>query len=313
MELEDIYRRDLNLLIGLKVLVEEQSVSRAAVRLHLSQSAMSRVLSRLRVLIGDPLFTREGQQLQPTQTALDIVAQLDAPLEAIRVALTPRDFEPSECEQTFKVATTDYALQTILPFALPRIYQEAPNISLDFVPLQHNHLHQQLSSEGCDMAICRPAYAVDGLNRTSLGPVSVFCMLSAQHPLANSNLTMEDYLTYPHAMIAISDGVKRLIDDALEGYPPPRQVLRAYHLEAALAIVEHIPLIITVPADLAYLVAERHDLVIKPLPFAFKPFDYSLLWHPRCEHAPAQQWLRNLIKEECGILINSRIHAMGLA
>lgn len=72
MELEDIYRRDLNLLVALRVLIEENSVSKAATRLNLSQSAMSRVLGRLRDLLGDPLFTRQGQHLIPTQKALEI-------------------------------------------------------------------------------------------------------------------------------------------------------------------------------------------------------------------------------------------------
>lgn len=67
MELEDVYRRDLNLLVALRVLIEEGSVSKAANRLNLSQSAMSRVLGRLRVMLGDPLFTRQGQSLIPTQ------------------------------------------------------------------------------------------------------------------------------------------------------------------------------------------------------------------------------------------------------
>ncbi len=137
-------------------------------------------------------------------------------------------------------------------------------------------------------------------------------MLSKHHPLADQELTLDDYLTFPHAIIAISDGVKSLIDEALRGYSQRKMVLRAYHLEAALAIVDKMPLIITVPADLAYLVAEKHNLVIKSLPFEFKPFDYSLIWHPRCEHSASQIWLRNLLQEECGKLIDKRIHDMGL-
>ncbi|PSW11663.1 LysR family transcriptional regulator [Photobacterium sanctipauli] len=311
MELEEVYRRDLNLLVALKVLLEEGSVSKAAVRLSLSQSAMSRVLGRLRDLIGDPLFTRQGQRLLPTQRALELNEQLNEPLEAMRTLLTPNDFRPQECEQHFVIATTDYAMQTILPFALPRIYSEAPKLSLEFAPLQHDHLMTQLTTDGCDMAICRPIGPVDPLCSDHLGLVSVFCMLSKHHPLADKTLTLDDYLNYPHAMIAISDGVKALIDDALRDYPQRKMVLRAYHLEAALAVVDTMPLIITVPADLAYLVADKLDLVIKPLPFELKPFDYSLIWHQRCEHSASQIWLRNLIKEECSKLIDKRIRDMG--
>ncbi|KAE8176106.1 LysR family transcriptional regulator [Photobacterium carnosum] len=312
MELEDVYRRDLNLLVALKVLLDEGSVSRAAIRLNLSQSAMSRVLGRLRDLVGDPLFTRQGQSLLPTQRALELNEQLNEPLESLRLLLTPNDFDPATCEQTFKIATTDYAMQTILPFALPRIYQEAPHIALEFSPLRHDNVLSQLTTGGCDMAICRPSFGIEPLCHQLLGLVSVFCLVSPDHPLANKPLTLQDYLTYPHAMIAISDGVKALIDEQLRGYSPPKMVLRAYHLEAALAIIEQMPLIITVPADLAYLVAERYQLIVKPLPFEFKPFDYSLLWHARCEHSASQIWLRTIIKQECGRLIDSRIHDIGL-
>ncbi len=313
MELEDIYRRDLNLLVALKILLEEGSVSKAAQRLNLSQSAMSRVLNRSRELLDDPLLIREGQKLVATQRALQMSDALNEPLEALRQVLSPLDFDPKDCRAHFTIATTDYAMQTILPFALPRIYQEAPNISLEFAPLQHDQLQVQLGSDGCDMAICRPTGNVSPLSRESLGLVGVFCLLSKNHPLADKPLTLEDYLAYPHAMIAISDGVKALIDESLADYPKPRMLLRAYHLEAATAIADQLPVIITVPADLAYLVADKNELVIKPLPFEFAPFDYSLIWHQRCEHSAEQIWLRRIIREECSRLINQRIQEMGLA
>lgn len=312
MEIEDIYRCDLNLLVALRILVEESSVSRAAERLNLSQSAMSRVLGRLRSLLDDPLFIRQGQYLIPTQKALSVNAALGAPLESFRELLSPFDFEPRFCDQTFKIATTDYAMQTILPYALPRIYEEAPNVAFNFLPLQHERLEDQLTHDGADLAICRSTQSLESLQLTTLGRVGVLCLLSKQHPLADEQMCLDDYLNYPHAMIAISDGVKALIEQALEGQPERRMVLRAYHLEAALAIVDRMPLIITVPADLAYLVAERYNLIVKPLPFHFTPFDYSMIWHPRCEHSPAQEWLRNIVKEECGKLIAKRVEDIGL-
>lgn len=113
-------------------------------------------------------------------------------------------------------------------------------------------------------------------------------------------------------MIAISDGVKALIDQSLQPYGSLNLKLRAYHLEAALTVVDSLPLVITVPADLAHLVAERHDLVVKPLPFQFIPFDYSLIWHSRCDTSPAQKWLRSVLKKECSHLIAERVEDMGL-
>jgi DNA-binding transcriptional LysR family regulator len=312
MELEEVYRKDLNLLIALKVLVEEGSVSNAAVRLNLSQSTLSRILGRLRTLLGDPLFIRNGQHLQPTQRAIELNLALNDPLQSLRTLLSPSDFEAIHCKQHFSIAATDYAMQTIMPYALPRIYKEAPNISLEFLPVKHKQMLNQLTSEGVDMAICRPAYSIDPLKQEKFGLVSVFCMLSKSHPLADKTLTLESYLTYPHALIAISDGVKTLLDAALSGHQKQNTILRASHLEAALAIIDTMPLLITVPADLAYLVAEKYDLIVKPLPFEFKPFEYSLIWHPRCEYSQAQIWLRHLLKEECSKLIKQRIEDMGL-
>jgi DNA-binding transcriptional LysR family regulator len=312
VELEEIYRRDLNLLVALRVLIEESSVSKAATRMNLSQSAMSRILGRLRELLNDPLFTRQGQHLIPTEKALEIDRALGDPLESLRQLLSPVNFDPKQCDQTFTIVTTDYAMQTILPFALPRIYQEAPNVSFEFLPLQHDRLADQLTYEGADLAICRPIGSVSPLRSEILGRVSVLCLLSKQHPLAAQTMTLGDYLHYPHAMIAISDGVKTLIEQALVEQPQRKMVLRAYHLEAALAIIDTMPLIITVPADLAYLVAGRYDLIVKPLPFHFTPFDYSMIWHPRCEHSPAQEWLRAMVKQECSRLIAKRVEEMGL-
>lgn len=121
MEIEEVYRRDLNLLVALRVLIEEGSVSRAATRLNLSQSAMSRVLARLRVLLDDPLFTRNGHRLMPTEKAQQINRQLSAPLEALKQVLSPQDFDITQYQDTFTVATTDYAMQTIMPFSLSQI------------------------------------------------------------------------------------------------------------------------------------------------------------------------------------------------
>ncbi|WP_435237378.1 LysR family transcriptional regulator [Psychromonas sp. PT13] len=312
MELEEVYRRDLNLLVALKVLIEEGSVSRSAIRLNLSQSAMSRVLGRLRALLQDPLFIRQGQYLQPTERAIEISQALNQPLESLRLLLSPSNFEPKQCKQHFVIATTDYAMQTILPYALPTIYEQAPHITIEFPPLQQDQMVSQLSSDGADMAICRLIHQVEPLQRQTLGRVSVCCMLSKSHPLAKKALTLADYLAYPHALIAISDGVKALIDNAINDCPKPKTVLRAYHLEAALAIVDSMPLIITVPADLAYLVAEQHSLIVKPLPFEFDPFEYSLIWHPRCDHSTAQIWLRNVLKEQCGKLMEERGYQLGL-
>ncbi|UJF19319.1 LysR family transcriptional regulator [Vibrio sp. SS-MA-C1-2] len=302
MDIEEVYRKDLNLLVALKVLLEENSVTAAAYRLNLSQSAMSRVLSRLRTLLSDPIFTRQGSQLVPTEKALLLSQQLNEPLEALRTLLTPNTFAPESCEDFFTIAASDYAIQTILPIALKEIYQQAPHISLRFIPLQQERMLEQLTHDKVDMAVCHPIGDISPLQRLSLGEVGVLCLVAKDHPLVDEPITIESYLSLPQAMIAISDGVKQQIDNHFLDQKP-RLMLRASYLEAAMALVDKMPLIITVPADLAYLYAERYQLVIKALPIDFKPFDYSLLWHPRSEHSAPHIWLRELIQKLCSEMI----------
>ncbi|MCG9754535.1 LysR family transcriptional regulator [Shewanella insulae] len=297
MELEDIYRQDLSLLIALQVLVEERSVTRAAKRLHLSQSATSRILGRLRQMLDDPLFSRVGQQLVPTQYALDCYRQLQGPTSELLTLLTPNAFVPSQCRQTFTLAATDFAIQGLLPFILPEIYRQAPNIRLNILPVQHQALASQLSLQGVDMAICRALGQVSPLASTPLGRVGVSCLVSSYHPVADRPLTLTDYLHYPHATIAISDGVKAIVDAAIAQHPPRHECLRTAHLDSALALLSIHPLIITLPEGLAEMAAARHRLRVKPLPFEIAALNYSLFWHSRCELDKAQAWLRGKITE----------------
>ena len=306
MELEEIYRQDLSLLIALQILVEECSVTKAAKRLHLSQSATSRILSRLRDMLNDPLFSRVGQQLVPTQFALDCYQQLQGPTGKLLKLLTPTVFIARECRQKFTIATTDFAIQSLLPFVLPKLYEIAPNIRVEVIPVQHQNLQSQLSLQGADMAICRAIGQTEPLQQESLGFVGVSCLVSNKHPLADKDISMEDYLHFPHATIAISDGVKAIVDSAIEQSPPRTELLRTPNLDSALALLDFHPLIITLPEGMAELAATRHRLIVKPLPFAIAPLNYNLFWHDRCELDSAQRWLRTLIVELISPMLASK-------
>ena len=304
MELEDIYRRDLSLLIALQVLVEERSVTLAAKRLHLSQSATSRILARLREMLNDPLFTRVGSQLVPTQFALDSYQQLQQPTSALIQLLTPQQFDPMLCHQSFRIAATDFAMLGLLPFILPTIYQQAPNIKIELVQVRHHELQAQLGVQGIDMAICRNLRPEALVQYQYLGNVGVRCLVAPDHPLADKEMTVADYLAYPHATIAISDGVKALLDDALADYPAREERLRSSQLDCALAMLNQQPLIMTLPDELANIIAQRHRLIAKPLPIVLPALQYSLCWHSRCQTDNAQQWLRQQLSSAAAKLLN---------
>ncbi|WP_417347795.1 LysR family transcriptional regulator [Ferrimonas sp.] len=307
MELEELYRRDLSLLVALQVLIEEGSVTQAAKRLHLSQSATSRVLARLREMLGDPLFTRVGTRLQPTQFALDCQQKLQAPIAELSHLLSPRVFDPAQCQQTFTIAVTDFALQALMPAILERLYTEAPDVNLEVLPVQHRDLKTQLGSEGVDLAICRAPGKSAPLMSRNLGLVGLRAVVAKEHPLADALLEPDHFREYPSAVVAVSDGVKALMDDAMAGLSDHRMLLRTPSLGNALVLLKHQPLLLTLPSGLAEQAGVQHDLVVKPLPFPLPPIDYHLFWHSRTGEDPAQRWLRELITDATSPLLDGQL------
>jgi DNA-binding transcriptional LysR family regulator len=127
---------DLNLLIALDALIEEQSVSGAAERLHLSQSAVSGSLARLRAALGDELLLQRGRRMIPTQRATELAAAVKDILQAIdRRILTPETFDPATSTRAFSIMASDFALAVGLAPALRAMHRIAPNIRLEVLPL----------------------------------------------------------------------------------------------------------------------------------------------------------------------------------
>ncbi|QIZ76954.1 LysR family transcriptional regulator [Ferrimonas lipolytica] len=295
MELEELYRRDLSLLIALQVLLEERSVTKAAQRLHLSQSATSRILSRLRQMLDDPLFNRVGQRLEPTEFALECERQLQQPIAQLSNLFSPKTFSPQSCQQRFTIAVTDFAMQACIPLILKRLYQQAPQLRLEITPVQQQELLAQLSIKGVDVAICRDTNAPAPLNRQELGQVGVRCLVAADHPLAQEDLTECHFSQYQHAIIAVSDGVKALLDDAMMDYGVLPPLIRSPNLDSTLAVLPLQAVMLIMPSGMAEMVAQQHQLVVKTLPFTMPRIDYQLFWHSRTEYDPGQRWLREQI------------------
>jgi DNA-binding transcriptional LysR family regulator len=122
---------NLNLLLVFEALLEEKSVSRAAVRIGLSQPAVSNALTRLRELFGDPLFHRTSRGMRPTPRAIELAGPLRIGLSQLRSALAERPrFDPSASNRTLRIAMTDYAELTVLGPLLRRIACVAPSVQI---------------------------------------------------------------------------------------------------------------------------------------------------------------------------------------
>ncbi|RTE64721.1 LysR family transcriptional regulator [Amphritea opalescens] len=298
MNTDNLSGTDLNLLPVFQVLLEERSVTRAAGRLNLTQPAISRNLARLRTLFNDPLFTRTPKGLIPTPRAEALALQLRQSLQDLSHLITPATFTPETATQNFRLATTDYGAQVLLPPVIKRLRAEAPGVNLEIVPWQESLL-QELDQHDIDLATCTIKDAPAAIHGRGVGSDQFVCVVRNDHPAAEQGLDLAQYANYPHALITMGGARKGAIDYLLEERGLKRRIaLRVPHFVAALAIISQSDLILTVPYGLAISFAEQYQLKILPFPMPQKGFTYSIIWHERYLKDPAHMWLRNLVFEE---------------
>ena len=292
-------KADLNLLVTLDVLLAEGNVARAAQRLRLSPSAMSRSLARLRETTGDPLLVRAGRGLVPTPRALELrerVSQLVQDAEAVlRPAKKPN---LKRLVRTFTLRTREGFVENFGPGLIARVTKEAPGVRLRFV--------QKLDK---DSAPLRDG-TVDletGVVATTMGPevraqalfrdrfIGVVC---TGHVLCQGEITPARYAAGKHVSVSRQGQDKGQIDAALNELGLEREIATTVGgFSSALALARASDLIASVP--------ERHTGSLRdgmhsfPLPVAMPEITVSLLWHPRMHADPAHRWLRGLVLEIC--------------
>ncbi|SFG84655.1 LysR family transcriptional regulator [Neptunomonas qingdaonensis] len=298
MSIARLSAADLNLLPVFQVLLEERNVTRAAGRLNLTQPAISRNLARLRQLFNDPLFTRTPKGLSPTPRAEALASKLYHSLQELSLLIEPPLFIPSQAQNTFRLATTDYGTQVLLPAVISRLRREAPQVDLEIIPWQENLLHQ-LDQESIDLAICTVTDAPAAVHGRGVGDDKFVCVVSAANPLSESGIDLQAYARQPHALITMGGARKGAIDYLLEEQGLARRIaLRVPHFVAALSLVAQSDLILTIPFGLAQSCAQHYQLKILPFPMEQSGFTYSIVWHERYMKDAAHIWLRQLVFEE---------------
>ena len=291
-------RPDLNLLITLDVLLAEGNVARAAARLHLSPSAMSRALARLRRTTGDPLLVRAGRGLVPTPRALELRSQVGPLVDAARAVLRPADkLDLRQLVRTFTLRTSDGFVENFGPSLLARVAKEAPSVRLRFV--------QKLDKESAplrDASVDLETGVVEQTTGPELRAQSLFRdrlvgVVRKGHPLSRGRITPSRYAAGGHILVSRRSD-RGLVDDALARVGLERSIVAIVTgFSAALALARGSDLIANVP--------ERHTGALRDgmhtfaLPIATPEITVSMLWHPRLDADPAHRWLRACVREVC--------------
>lgn len=290
---------DLNLLVALKALLDEKHVSRAALRLGLSQPAMSRALGRLRVLLKDPLLVKGSSGFDLTTRAQELFQPLQNILGEINQILSPPNCDPALMKDEIVIATRDYEMVSILPNVINIIAKEAPGLKFQVVPLVGNDL-SPLDNNGVDFIITGTDTTSTTLCRQLLYKEEFACLVAADNPILNEKLTLKNYCRMRHCMVTITGFGPGIVDKTLEEHRHHREItVRVPHFLAAAYIVAASDLIVTLPKRAAILLSQQQNMTMLEPPIKIRSFSIYLYWHMRNQNNPMHKWLRRKIRDNC--------------
>jgi DNA-binding transcriptional LysR family regulator len=292
-------RPDLNLLVTLDVLLVEGSVARAAQRLRLSSSAMSRALARLRETTGDPLLVRAGRGLVPTPRALELRERVSQLVQDTEAVLRPaQKINLKRLVRTFTLRTSEGFVENFGPDLIARAGKEAPGVRLRFV--------QKADKDSASLRDGTVDLETGVVGETTGPEVRAQALFRDRfigvvrkgHALSRGKVTPSRYAAGRHISISRRGLDKGPIDEALKPLELEREIITIVGgFSTALALARTSDLIASVP--------ERHTGSLRagmhsfPLPIALPEVTVSLLWHPRLNADPAHRWLRGCVRDAC--------------
>ena len=272
-------------------ILEENSVSKAADRLGVTQSAISHTLAKLRQVLGDPLFVRSGQGLTPTERALALKEPVQTVLDGMRALTDERPFDPLSEEITVQIATNDMPRELIFPDLMRAARADGVRLRLGFMPSGVPD-PELLRSDRCQLMLTPlPPDGPDIFQKLLVtSPLMVF--YDAQHRKPPADWAA--YCASDHVEVRFPDGrnaraVMRGVDQSQ--IRPPTVTLP--HFNAIPAFVTGSDLISTDTALMKQ--GPLAGLDCAPLPFACDPVSIYMVWHQRFANDPAHRWLRGRI------------------
>ena len=304
MDAKSLSRIDLNLLVALQVLIEEQSVTRAAERLFITQPAMSKTLQRLRELFDDPLFVRSGRGLVPSPRAVELEKQLPLVLSSVADLVVQGEFDPLTYEGEIGIMTAEFIAVQVIPSLTQRLITEAPYMSLR-VQGESDDKARALEDGALSFAIEIARPYSDEYHVTPLGYFTPAVWMRAAHPLAEKDkLTLQDMLEYPFIQYSLlrsgsSTSDETRFDRQLRqlGLHRKKALVTAQLMTAMDALWQTDCLMMATMHDLK-IEGETYGIVRKPYPEELE-FDSTvpvvLVQHARTIKSPVHQWVKQKI------------------
>lgn len=301
---------DLNLLRVFDAAMSERSLTKAAVKLALTQPAVSNAIRRLRDTLGDDLLRRSGQGLVPTPRAQALWPTVQEALRQLQASLSPSPFVAASASTTFVLTMADATAAELMPGLVAVMDRDAPGVALRVVPLTTRDPRRLLEDELADLAIGYfPVVLASLTAQAQAGETAPYqhqrlydsdyvCVMQRDHPLANEPLTLDRFCEARHLLVSFSGRPFGFIDEALAGLGRQRQiVLTVNQFFTAGRVVASSKLLTVLPRHFVSVTGFAEQLVLRELPFAVPAVHVDALWHRRLQHDSAHAWLRGVIAQ----------------
>ncbi|WP_336159600.1 LysR family transcriptional regulator [Amycolatopsis sp. VC5-11] len=295
---------DANLAVALDALLTEQSVTRAAARLHTSPAAMSRTLARLRRILQDPLLVRAGQAMVPTPRAQSLRDEAAAVVQSLNALLSPGAVvDPATLRSTFTIQTADLVGAALAVGLLQLTREEAPGISLR-VRAEELEAGSALRDGRLDLEVGSIDHVDPETQVEKLLTLRMVAAVRPDHPLASEPLTPARLAAADHVAVSRRGRFAGPLDAALAEHNLRRRVaiVLPSHL-AAMAVAARSDVVCLIPASLpgeppSPLTADATALGLRLLdiPVPLPPLEIGMAWHPRQSADGAHRWLRAAVR-----------------
>lgn len=291
---------DLNLLPVLVAVADTGSVTAAAARLYLTQSAVSAALGRLKSALGESIVIRHGRGVVLSERGARLVAEARPHLDAIvQAALLPAGFDPRTSEHTLRLGLADIADDWLLAPLLRFLGAEAPHMRLVCSPIQFRTVQEALATRRIDIAVTLADELPASVARRSLVHSKMVCVFDPRFVRLGARPTERAYLAQDHVIVSYNGDLRGVIEDM---FGRERRVRCSVASFASIgAIVDGGRLVATVPEIVATQIAQlRPHLRISALPFPHEPGSIDLLWPRALDGDPACRFVREAIVKIAG-------------
>jgi DNA-binding transcriptional LysR family regulator len=297
---------DMNLLRVLDALLETGSTVKAGERIGLSQPAVSAALGRLRGHLGDPLFIRRGQRLEPTDFARNLAVPLREALDGLSALLAgPEVFEPATVTMTFRISGSDFFAELLMPVLAERLGREAPGIRLQLLDLGPENMIERVERDQAEVALMPDVPLPDWVETLPLFTSGFAMIARAGHPrLSRAGVApggvvpLDLFCDLAHVLMSPEGRLRSFTDGALETLGRARHVSMTLPTFAGVArVVEASDQVAVIPRQLARHFARLPTFATFGTPIEIPAARIVMAWNRRSTAAPPHRWMRDRIAE----------------